>query len=132
MRCALSSRALLCALGLAAALTACARSAPDLPTDFGSVNATKRLQASDFTKVDLAKSCADIAQEREDLDRRNHLAEAEIKADRTQNQVAGYFAALFILPVVAVDTNEKQVALLDSNQARIDQLLRLSRFKECR
>ncbi len=131
VRCASSTRGTLLALGLLVVLGACARPAPDLPPDYASVNAPNQLEARDFSTADLAKSCTEIAAERAELEKLNRLAQAEIQGDRTQNQVAGYFAALFILPVVAVDTNEKQVALLDRNQVRIDNLRRLSHFKDC-
>ena len=119
--------ALLTALVL---VSACARSAAPLPKDYGSVNAEVP-KASEFTAEDQALSCTQIAAEIIRLEGQNRRAEAVIKGDRSQNQTAGYLAALFLVPIVAVDTNEEQVALLNQNQRRQDDLRRLKRAKAC-
>lgn len=122
-----SGAALLAALML---VSACARSAAPLPEDYGSVNAPKP-QTSEFPTNDQALSCTEVAAEIIKLEGQNRRAEEVIKSDRTQNQTAGYFAALFLVPIVAVDTNEEQVALLNKNQRRQDDLRRLKRAKAC-
>ncbi|MEM1298949.1 MAG: hypothetical protein AAGH68_06665 [Pseudomonadota bacterium] len=112
-------------------LGACARPAGTLPPDYGSVNAAQQLDAAQFSQSDQAMTCGEISEERARIAETNRQAEAVIASDRTQNQVAGYFAALFLVPIVAVDSNEEQVALLNRNQARQDQLIRLSRLRGC-
>lgn len=124
-----SKAAALLVLGITAA--GCFRPVPDLPPDYGSVNSRLKLSEKDFSESDLAMTCPEIEEEVASLSRLNRLAEAEIESDRTQNQVAGYFAALFVLPIAAVDTNEKQVDLLNANQERLDALVKLKRFKSC-
>lgn len=136
MRSSLSNNARLSArtgaalLAASVLLSACARSAAPLPQDYGSVTAPKP-QSSEFSAQDQALTCPQVAAEIIRLEGQNRRAEAVIKSDRTQNQTAGYFAALFLVPIVAVDTNEEQVALLNQNQRRQDDLRRLKRAKAC-
>lgn len=123
----LSSKLVLALLILAAA---CTRSAAPLPADRSSVTA-RPYTAAEFTKQDLALTCEEVAAEQSALATQAQKAEQIILADRQRNQVAGYFAALFILPIVAVDTHEERQALLTDIQLREDKLRGLSRLKSC-
>jgi hypothetical protein len=113
------------------ALAGCARSAPDLPPDYGSVKPAEPLSADRFDAKDLALSCRDIAAEQQAL-----VDEAEgltgiIRANRQHNQAAGYFGGLFLFPLVATRHNQDEKNRLDAMQARWDTLEMLDRFRSC-
>jgi len=119
-----------CLIALAIAVGGCTRSAPDLPPDYGSVNASRQTLAS-FPAHMRNLNCAQIASREADLEARNQKAEEIIKSNRTRNQVAGYLGALYLVPVVAIENDEDQKALLDKNQREVDQLKQLQRVKRC-
>ena len=119
------------ALAALVTVAGCTQPAPPLPQDYTSVSSTATLDASRFEDVDLALTCAQIADARQTEQRRVEQAEAIILADRGQNQAAGYFGALFLLPLVAVDTNDEQVALVKASKARVDELRLLGQFRDC-
>ncbi|MBO6784204.1 MAG: hypothetical protein JJ899_13175 [Alphaproteobacteria bacterium] len=122
-------RAALAAAALA--LAACARSAPELPPDYGSVSATDRLSASDFTSADLRLTCGDIVSEQKAMTETARQLTGVIEANRQHNQVAGYFGGLFLFPLVAVRENPDEKTKLDRMQDRWDTLTQLKRFKDC-
>jgi len=127
-RCVLYSKAwVVCALLV---MSACTQPAQPLPPDYGSIRGAE-LKETDFSTADLALSCDAIANERAREATRVEQAEAVIKSDRTGNQIAGYFGALFLLPLVAVETNEAQVALIDESKRRIDTLRTLTLYRRC-
>ena len=110
---------------------ACAQGARELPADYRSVDSSGGPPSQKFSQEDLDRSCDWIASERARLDEAVQKAEAVIKGDRRYNQTVGYFAALFILPVVAVDTNDEQVEVINASKARIDELRELALLKQC-
>lgn len=112
-------------------LAACASSAPPLPVDTTAVNRQRDLTEADFTPEALALSCGQIAEEQAQL--RDAMAKANqaIADNRTRNQVAGYFAALLIVPIVAVKGNVAERDSIAKAQERRDQLVQLTRFKSC-
>ena len=54
-----------------------------------------------------------------------------IESNRGRNQAAGYFAALFIVPIVAVDNNSNEKAQLDTIQNQLDELRAVGNRKFC-
>ncbi len=113
------------------ALAACARSAPELPPDYGSVNAQAQLSAADFAESDLRMTCGDIVSEQEDMTREARNLTGVIEGNRGRNQIAGYFGGLFLFPLLAVKENPAEKRKLDTMQARWDTLTQLKRFKQC-
>src|SRR5689334_16583498 len=81
-------------------LAGCATSAPTLPPDTTSINRSRSLAVEDFTPQARAMSCTDIALERQKISNAMKTANAVIEGNRTRNQIAGYFAALYIVPIV--------------------------------
>lgn len=113
------------------AITACARSAPELPPDYGSVNASAKLSADSFDAADLHLTCPDIDQQQDALTDEASQLTGVIKGNRRHNQVAGYLGGLFLLPALAARENPEEKSRLDSIQVRWDELIQLERFKKC-
>lgn len=112
-------------------LAACARSAPDLPPDYGSVSAQAKLSADQFTSEDLRLSCNAIQAERAAITDEAGKLTGVIKGNRKRNQVAGYLGGLFLFPLVAAKENPDEKRRLDALQERWDTLIALQRFKTC-
>ncbi len=112
-------------------LAACARSAPDLPPDYGSVNASAKLSADQFERADLDKSCVTIVSEQAALTDEAGKLTGVIKGNRKRNQVAGYLGGLFLFPLVAAKENPGEKRRLDAIQERWDTLIALQRFRDC-
>lgn len=112
-------------------VSACARSAPDLPPDYGSVNPSTELTAEQFSATDLNMSCEGILAERDATKLEASQMTGAIHDNREHNQTVGYFGALFILPYVATVQNSDEKQRLDEIQQRWDTLAMLHRFKTC-
>ena len=112
-------------------LAACTRSAPDLPPDYGSVRPANPLTIEDFPAYMQALDCGQTDARQVELTELNNRATDVIESNRNRNQVAVYFAALFLVPIIAVDSDEEQKAMLDRNQAELDHLAQLRRVKDC-
>lgn len=112
-------------------VSACARSAPELPPDYGSVNATAKLSASDFDAADLRTTCLGIDAQQDALTEEASSLTGVIKGNRQHNQVAGYLGGMFLLPALAAKENPAEKSRLDEIQARWDKLVQLERFKNC-
>lgn len=113
------------------AVSACARSAPDLPTDYGSVNASAKLSADSFDAADLRLTCPDINQQQDALTNEASQLTGIIKGHRQHNQVAGYLGGLFLFPALAAKENPQEKTRLNGIQSRWDKLTQLERFKKC-
>jgi hypothetical protein len=116
----------LCLLG------GCAASAPPLPVDTTGLNRARELKLEEFTKEDASLSCDQIAGERHTLAADMRAANERIEANRKQNQVAGYFGALFLVPYVATEGNYAETDALTRHYARQDTLIPLATAKGCR
>jgi len=122
-----SVRQALAATGLLL-LSSCAASAPDLP-----VVSTGKPALAEFLPEDRALSCGEIAEHRAEIGRRRTAANDRIGANRHQNQVAGYFAAVILPPLwLATEGNHAEKDELVLLQRRQDLLIRLAAAKECR
>ena len=115
----------------AAALTACARGAPELPPDYGSVSADSRLTAAAFSEADLERACGDIDAELTRLAARMETLDNSIHAERGRNQTAGIIAALFPPAILWTTNSDDAKQSLDEHQARRDNLIALKRYKDC-
>ena len=113
------------------ALTACARPAPELPPDYGSVNTGKTLTADQFTSADLNLSCPQINQEQLQLTEEAGRMTGVIADSKGYNEAIGILGALFIVPALAADQNDGEKKRLDEIQVRWDTLIALRRFKTC-
>ena len=113
-------------------LAACAGTAPSLPPDRSSVNATHSLSESDFEKQDLALSCAMIKDENDRIRAEANKFNNAINKNSKNNQVAGYITGVLFLPaVLATKQNTAEKENLDALQLRFDTLQRLKRFRDC-
>lgn len=113
-------------------LSACARSAPDLPSDRSSVNAERQVSKIDFSAVDLALSCEAIAREQRGIRDKADAHNQSIRKHRGQNQAASYIAGVIFLPaILATESNEAEKAELDRLQQRHDDLVALRRVRDC-
>ena len=110
-------------------LAACAPTAPSLPPDRSSVNATHSLSESDFEKQDLALSCAMIKYENDGIRAKANKFNNAINKNSKNNQVAAYIARVLFLPaVLATKQNTAEKENLDALQLRFDDSQRLKRF----
>ena len=133
MRLLLMNRLFVLFIGIS--LAACARSAPDLPPDYWSTNPSDKIALADFEPTDARMSCVEITKEHDGLEQEMEELEAEIRSNRRQNQVAGYFLSVGLpltLPAAgAVDHDTEEKQQLDQDQARMDKLSHLARLKSC-
>ena len=120
-------------VGLCAGVAACARSAPELPPDYGSVDSTTPSPAlSDFDEVDAAMSCTAIADEKARLRRKMAQLNAQITGKHGDNQVAGYVGGVLFPPLLlATDHSLDEKEALDKFQDRVDRLALLQRIRAC-
>jgi len=113
-------------------LTACARAAPELPPDYGSMRSSERLTKENFTTTDLKYSGSDIRKERSELAIAEEKYEFSIRSKRGGNQTAGYIAAVLFPPaLLATKHSTEEKNALDKIQERRDILIALERFKNC-
>jgi hypothetical protein len=128
-----SSKPRLALAGLGLLMVAgCAASAPSLPADTTSVNRVQSVSLDTFSKEDAAMSCDQIAAERRDIDRQKQEANGRIEDNRTQNQVAGYFGAQLLLPLLATEGNQAEKDAITRLYGRRDTLIKLSAVKGCK
>lgn len=110
----------------------CARSAPELPPDYGSVDAPKRLSIGDFSKADMKMSCPDLDREFALLSKKMEALDHQIRSKHGSNQAAGYIAGVLFPPaLLAMESSSEQKQALDQHQDRSDTLLALKRVKNC-
>jgi hypothetical protein len=112
-------------------LSACARSAPDLPPDYGSVKPTAKLSADSFDADDLRLNCSDMESQKQALTSEASQLNGIIQGNRQHNPVAGYLGGLFLFPALAARENPEEKNRLDGIQARWDTLIQLGRFRQC-
>jgi hypothetical protein len=114
-------------------VAACQGTAPELPPDTTAVNATRTMTLSDFTREDAKLTCLQIQTERRGIANAMLVANQKIDADRTQNQVAGYFLGiLYFVPYAAAQgTTHPQKAEVARLYARQDTLIKLASFRRC-
>ena len=111
---------------------ACARSAPDLPPDYGSINATQEISLDAFSEQDANASCTEINAEQERVQVEFAAIENAITSTRQDDQTAGYLAAILLPPAgLAIEQKTERKEQLDHMQARLDELNALSRVKNC-
>lgn len=118
-------------VALAVTLSACARPAPQLPPDYGSVNTDAKLTADQFSSEDLRLSCTEIVEAQESLTDEAGRMTGVISDSKGYNETIGILGALFIVPALAADQNEDEKRRLDEIQKRWDTLVALKRFKTC-
>ncbi len=120
---------LLLILGFA---VACARSAPEVPPDYGSRGAENALSAKSFSVGQLRLTCAEIADEQLRLDNAIATNEAIIHGKRTRNQVSGLLGGVIFAPaLLALDNTAVAKRKIDELQAQRDQLVLLKRYRNC-
>lgn len=117
-------------LAVGGLIAGCARSAPPLPADTGSVDGV-RLKLEDFALADQKLSCPGIDQHLLAKTREAKANNAVIKSERVRNQVVGFFAMYAIVPAFATENNDAQKAALEKIQRRWDELIALRRLKNC-
>ena len=111
--------------------SACARPAPELPPDYGSVDTENRLTADQFSQADLALSCPAIRTEQNGLTDEASRLTGVIRDSKDYNEAIGILGALFIVPALAADQNPDEKRRLNEIQSRWDTLVALHRFKSC-
>lgn len=112
-------------------LACCAAPAPALPPDTTAVNRSHTVTLAEFSQTDQALSCEQIVIERRSIDAEMQAANGRIEANRTRNQVAGYFGALYIVPYVATEGNYAEKDEIARLYQRRDTLLKLGAVKAC-
>ncbi len=112
-------------------LAGCNTAPPALPPDTTSLNRVRNATLADFPLEDQAMSCDDIAKQRGDIAAAMQADSSAIDANRTRNQIAGYFGALFILPAIAMVPNNTERDDVAKLYGRRDTLIKLSALKNC-
>ena len=111
------------AIILGLAVGGCTRSAPQLPPE--------STGAERLTALEAKQTCDDIQDEIRSIANSAKKYGAAIKAERVNNQIAGYFSAFFILPILATKHNIDEKRQLDALQSRWDRLIDVTRVKRC-
>jgi phage shock protein A len=109
-------------------LSGCASSAPALPADTTGTTSLGHVSAADFTVDDMKLSCGQIRTERSDLKAQMDQANANIRANRTRNQVAAYIGGPALL---ATEGNYADKDAIKAAYARQDILDKLAVLKGC-
>jgi phage shock protein A len=109
-------------------LSGCASSAPALPADTTGTTSLGHVSAADFTVEDMKLSCGQIRTERSDLKAQMDQANANIRANRTRNQVAAYIGGPALL---ATEGNYADKDAIKAAYARQDILDKLAVLKGC-
>lgn len=126
------TKKLLLLMMFAGFIAGCATGARNLPPDYSSIDAKKRLNVDDFDASAIELTCAQIDEELKILESDYALEAQDIAGKRHQNQVAGYLGAIFILPALLATDNSAEAKLKIENINRAkDQLYRLRAFKKC-
>jgi len=113
-------------------IAGCATSARNLPLDYSSIDAKKRLNVEDFDTAAIELTCSQIDDELKILESDYALQAQDIEGKRVQNQVAGYLGAIFILPaLLATDNSAEAKAKIENINRAKDQLYKLRTFKKC-
>lgn len=118
-------------LGVAVLAAGCATSAPPLPPDRTSADHSGQPTLAEFDEHDRALSCDNIASEWRATSDAIAANNRVIEGNRTQNQVAGYFGALFIVPAIATNNNDAEKDQITRINQRRDTLIRLNTAKHC-
>jgi len=113
-------------------IAGCATGARDLPQDYNSIDAKKRMSIDDFDAAAIKLTCSQISEELKILNSDYALHVQDIEGKRQQNQVAGYLGAIFILPALLATDNstEAKEKIENINRAK-DMLYKLQVFKKC-
>lgn len=110
----------------------CNRPAPDLPPDYGSVDAVVRSNLTDFDPEDRELTCPEIDGKRRMLREEAERLTARIAHRHSGNQAAGYVGAVLFAPaLLALNLSEEEKNKLNTLQARDDTLIRLKSVKLC-
>lgn len=123
---------------VASFIAGCATQARDLPPDYSSIDAKKRLNVDDFDSASIELTCLQIDDELKILESDNAFQVQDIKGKRQQNQAAvsvaslPYLGTIFALPALLATDNsaETKVKIENINRAK-DQLYKLRAFKKC-
>ncbi|MBO6825909.1 MAG: hypothetical protein JJ879_06890 [Sneathiella sp.] len=109
----------------------CAGSAAPLPPSI-SENSPQQVEASlGITSEDKQLSCQELTSQENQLREAVEVNKSVIAGERTRNQVAGYFGALFLIPLVAVENNSDAKENLLRLQTRLDQIQYLQKLNTC-
>jgi len=112
--------------------TGCATSARELPSDYGSVDAHKRLNLDDFDVTTAKLTCSEANNELRVLEDASNDYVQIIKGNRKHNQVTGYIGSAFFLPVYLATDNDLEAKEKISNINRAkDELYKLKTYKKC-
>ena len=86
---------------------------------------------AEFDEHDRALSCDNIVSEWRATNDALAANNQVIEGNRAQNQVAGYFGALFIVPAIATNNNDAEKDQITQVNQRRDTLIRLNAAKRC-
>jgi hypothetical protein len=115
------------------ALSACARSAPQLPPDYGSVDSKERLSTDTIAPHDRALTCSEIKDEMAHISNQMDALNRLIESKHGSNQTTVYFSSVLFPPAaLAADDSQHEKKELDANQQRWDKLIAVKRVKGCK
>ena len=143
------NKQLLAAAVSAGLVTGCATTARDLPQDYSSVTAQRKLRVEDFAAAPgfyrynktlsvyepvkaVELMCAEIDEELKSLESDSVVQNQDVVDKRLQNQVVGYIGAAFFPPILLVIDNSSDAKdrINSINRAK-DELYKLRAFKKC-
>jgi hypothetical protein len=102
-----------------------------VPEDTTGTNKRRTLSLSEFSPADAALDCNAIQAEQTANIAKIAQDNLAIQSNRQQNEVAGYMAALFVLPIVATESNSDEKNDIAALQQRQDVLRKLVAVKKC-
>lgn len=124
MRSSSFSKSFLIGVAAVALASACARSAPDLPPQASAASVVLSPVEARFSCDQIDGAITALQAERDQLT-------SVIQGNRQRNQTAGYLGALFIVPLVATESNDAEKKRLDEIQAETDRLYAVRRARSC-
>ena len=113
-------------------LNSCAKNAPSLPKDYGSVESSEKLTEEDFDKEFLKLTCKDISLQLMKLDSINKKNINKINSTRVEDQATGYVASVLFPPLwFAIDKHSDTKDKIDEVYRQKDKLFKLQSYKKC-
>ena len=106
----------------------CATSARDLPEDYSSINAERRVNINDFDAASKELTCTEIDEALNNLNEKRTIQNNDIEGDRGISQAIVFIGGLAFL---LVDPNgDAKTKIKEIDQAK-DSLYKLRAFKKC-
>lgn len=121
----LNNKVVLLVISISSILTACTRSAPDLPS--------ASVETVSLTPQERKLTCQQVAKQQRNIRAEEKKLEDIISGNRSYNQATGYVSSVLFPPAAAIlaEQNMAEKEKLDKLQKLRDRLVLVSRKKSC-